>query len=324
MPIRIAYHAPQSDDATSWYRCLGPLSDLASQGHVTYRSLADIGWHTLIDIDVVFLQRPYRDIDVDIMKACKALNVKVWVDFDDNHLHVDNLNPRADIYGAKHAGLWSYFTEQSDILTLSTQPLKDSIGRMDAHVVRNTMPLRWWQAWSPRPDVCSDIVYWRGGKSHFQDWLVYREPLTRVNMQDYELHMMGEISGRVRKSFPAMHMESPKSLLSYYTHVRSLAPRVTIVPLKDTVFNRSKSDIAWLEAVLLCGGIAVTPMLPEWLDRPGTVPYEGPGDFADAVERAMQLEYKQANIDAMKWLNQHRHPQQRLDQLKEILDEAIT
>jgi len=58
------------------------------------------------------------------------------------------------------------------------------------------------------------------------------------------------------------------------------------VPLENTQFNQAKSNIAWIEATVLCGAVAIAPIdLPEF-DKPCVLRYKGPRGF-DTVLNAV-------------------------------------
>ena len=64
-----------------------------------------------------------------------------------------------------------------------------------------------------------------------------------------------------------------------------VAPRVAICPLKDSAFNRCKSDIAYLEYTAF-GAVSVVPDWPDGIGRERSgIPR--PEDFAEAVYSAL-------------------------------------
>jgi hypothetical protein len=64
-----------------------------------------------------------------------------------------------------------------------------------------------------------------------------------------------------------------------------LGPWLHIVPLANNGFNRSKSNLAWLEATA-AGAVVLAPALEEW-QRPGIVNYKDASDFGNKLSRLM-------------------------------------
>lgn len=314
---------PHHDDGTSWYRGIGVLSDMRHRFRI--KQMQDVAWSTMYMADVVFMQRPFRQVDVEIMEAAKRYGCKLWVDYDDYLPGVDNHNPRADIYGKKFEPLWNSFLDMADLITCSTQPLFELVDRVEKSIVtRNTFPARSFYRYMREPVHAErDIVFWRGGKSHYIDWLKYRQAQADVDLGDWEMHMFGQVSSRVEKTLPITKMHEPLSVTKFFDYVRWLRPKVTIVPLVDSPFNRAKSDIAWLENVILAGGITVAPSLPEWLDHPACVYYTGPEDYTEAVETAMQMsdEERKKQVEmAWEYVLDCRRPEVRAEAICEAID----
>jgi hypothetical protein len=68
--------------------------------------------------------------------------------------------------------------------------------------------------------------------------------------------------------------------IKYFKWLANTAPRIMMVPLADTAFNRCKSNIAWLEATG-AGAAVLAPAWPEW---GSCYWYQGPDDFASVLE----------------------------------------
>ena len=79
-------------EANSFYRSGGIATDLARQtGHkitVERWNEYEVQWQTLLQYDVLFLQRAFTDKALGVLRYAKSLGLKVWVDYDDNLLNV--------------------------------------------------------------------------------------------------------------------------------------------------------------------------------------------------------------------------------------------
>jgi hypothetical protein len=75
-------------------------------------------------------------------------------------------------------------------------------------------------------------------------------------------------------------------ILDYHTYLQQIQPGIVIVPLDDSVFNKGKSNIAWLEGTYGHAQI-VAPDFEEWR-KPGIYNYTDPASFKEQLLRAMK------------------------------------
>jgi hypothetical protein len=75
--------------------------------------------------------------------------------------------------------------------------------------------------------------------------------------------------------------------IEYQEMIINLAPAVLMVPLHDNSFNRSKSNIAYIEAAN-CGAVAVAPDWEEW-NLPGAANYGHERSFQEALDMAVKM-----------------------------------
>ncbi len=113
----------------------------------------------------------------------------------------------------------------------------------------------------------------------------------------WEWWFMGEMSpyvaAQVKAAIPAPNLRADYKdfLHQYMGALVSLAPWLVIVPLADTLFNRSKSNLAWIEATT-AGALTLAPDWEEWR-RPGMVTYKDAEQFAGLLYRCVD-EFDQA------------------------------
>ena len=95
-------------------------------------------------------------------------------------------------------------------------------------------------------------ILWQGGYSHFIDWHPLREALGRVfrARPNAEFVVWGML-------FPSVHREVPEKQLKFipwgpytkYTQrLATIGHHINLCPLADHPFNRTKSNIKWLES----------------------------------------------------------------------------
>jgi hypothetical protein len=133
---------PNIDDATSFYRGLGPLAELERSGEVEVVITQTFDWPAMIRVNGVFLQRPYKKVHVDIIRLAKSCGQKVWIDYDDDLFTVPMDNPsyfnysRPEIKEAVKACI-----QLADKVTVSTKALLRL--RQDAVLIPNSINLNY-------------------------------------------------------------------------------------------------------------------------------------------------------------------------------------
>ncbi|HEY3494161.1 MAG TPA: glycosyltransferase, partial [Polyangiaceae bacterium] len=108
---------------------------------------------------------------------------------------------------------------------------------------------------APRPKRrdARTVIGWGGSAGHLEDMAKVAEPLSEfvAGREDVVLHVMG--TEKIAALFAALPCEkfrhfAPGSLEDYYAFVAGLD--VGLAPLEDSGFNRSRSDVKFLEYAL--------------------------------------------------------------------------
>ena len=263
---------PRKHDATSWYRGLGPMADLQKQGKIRIIEAEDgVDWTDLIGVNLIFMQRPFRKSDCEVMNLAKSLNIKVWIDYDDDLLNVQQDNPVYEVYNRKETkAAVKYLCEQTDVITVSTEKLK--YFREDAIVIPNSLNLDFFKF--NEASHKSNNIIWRGSNTHQKDLMLFENEILEVSSEtDCHFTFIG-----YKPWFITEKIENKKwiavsalDVAQYHAFIQGSKSKVYIVPLVDNVFNESKSNIAWIEATL-AGSLTVAPNKPEW-QRPGVFNY---------------------------------------------------
>jgi hypothetical protein len=292
--FRLACSVPHPEDGTSFYRAMGPLGAMAVEEpklELVLPRLTPAGWELswdwLAGCHALFLQRPFRDTHLQLAKYCKAMELPLWVDWDDDQRAVPKSNPfysdYADSQSVRNV-IWEV-SHLADLVTCSTPHLAKTFDRQ-VRVIPNGNAFKFYN--EPR----ARRVSWRGAAGHEEDICTVLGALSRTaelpQFSMWRWFFMGDIPWQVNSAIPAMRLEqAPGALLHFMVPLLALqAPYVHIVPLKDFHFNRCKSNIAWIEAT--CAGAAVlAPDFEEWR-RPGVVNYTDPKDFEGKLVGLME------------------------------------
>lgn len=282
---------PDRRDSTSVYRGVGPLAALRRDyGHQTVH-LRSIDWSTLREIDVLFMQRPCLPEHLQAIRAAKANNVPVWVDFDDDLASVPDWNPTTMLYNVKKYGPNTLdAAAMADLLTVSTRRLLE-VYKTDGNavVVPNAIDIEW-LPYNPKPrDPSKKIVLWRGSGTHRWDlnllWPAVRQ--IEVNRDEVRFVFMSDnppwfVEYMKTEAEFVPWMDYP----SYMRALNDIAPDVVVVPLYDCPLNRAKSNIAALEACW-AGALVVAPDWEEWQGNGFIFRYAEKERMARDIERAL-------------------------------------
>jgi glycosyltransferase involved in cell wall biosynthesis len=148
-----------------------------------------------------------------------------------------------------------YF-RHADLITVSTPYLKELYSPYNQNVVvlPNCIDTTIWQCAPPAQSTAAGRpvkILFSGTPSHVEDFRVLSMAITRILeefSQAVELIIWGnlipEFSGHPCVRFIEQYVDD---YASYALNLMNLKADIGIVPLQDTVFNRAKSAIKWLE-----------------------------------------------------------------------------
>ncbi len=307
--ISIMVLAPSPKDATSFYRCVGPLAALKREVEgLSLVFTSDINWASLATCDIVFMQRPFKSSHVEIMKMAKANRKPVWVDYDDDLLNVPPSNPASSIYNKEETMRNVVnLVAMADFVTVSTQELKRRFSTFPGRdgklltlnkrveVIPNAFneQLLGEPAWPAR----NRLVTWRGSETHDKDLFTFTKQLSAVaeNCPNWNWNFTGSPFWLTIEHMPHNRttVVEPIDPIEYFEFVKRICPSIMVVPLHDCPFNRAKSNIAWIEGSY-AGAVTLAPDWEEW-KRPGVWNYTDPTDFKDKLHTLMSLWEQEPN-----------------------------
>lgn len=290
MSRTLALFTDNPNDATSWYRGVGPLAHMRRPGSPAFRPDIDIKVFSYADLkrrvfnwsdfalwDVVMLQRPYLADHLSIAGMAHQLNVPIWLDYDDDLTCVPADNPTHAVYSSSDVqNILRRLASIASSITVSTDALADRWARLSENdcinVIPNAIDENLFKERRPHKQVTKRIV-WRGSATHTRDLLKYRELFKKVCAQtEYHFEFIGCNPWCITQDLPPhrFSVHPFENIVGYHKTLALLSPDVMFVPLEDTAFNRAKSNCAWLEATAV-GAVTVANMsLPEF-DRAGIV-----------------------------------------------------
>lgn len=271
--IKLLFRAPSPMDSVSFYRGFGVLGHLRSIMNLDCIHTTDFNWPTLAMFDAVYLIRPSADKERDIVDMIKINNKPLWVDYDDLVLGVPNSNMAHVFYEQDHIKEnIKYILSRADVVTVSTDYLASQFNpfrppNKPCVVIPNAFPSNYINL--DRPAVPRQkILSWRGSRTHDKDlWLAHEffEMMVK-DFPEWKFVFLGEPDWRTTDLIPKDRLKIINStgILEYFEIFHSIGSSIHFIPLEDNPFNRSKSNIAWLEATY-AGSACIAPNFDEWL-----------------------------------------------------------
>jgi hypothetical protein len=290
--INILAIIPNPHDGTSYYRALGVL--LTKQMRQKFNTLilkSELFIEHAKMADIIFLQRPFTSGNVQSIDYAHRCKRKVWIDYDDDLLSVPTNNQVCDVYTSKEAkeNILKCIS-MADLVTVSTKKLKEKYNSVNKniHVVPNAFDDDFFTLDYAKEQRKS--VLWRGSNSHQMDLMTYRDDiLDKCKNSDYhwwffgclrhEIWFMSEYTGK-NSSYV-----TPMDVVYYMDKLKSIQASIAIVPLQNNEFNKSKSNIAYIEMVY-AGAVPIVPDWDEW-NLPGCIRYGENDSFKSCLESLM-------------------------------------
>ena len=333
--IRILSVIPLPFDATSYYRAYGVFPNLKEQlgGNLSWEPYGSHGrkytWAELSGYDILFLQRPGNPENLKLIKYCKDLGLKIWIDHDDNLFQLPPYNRVHDEYTPEVKKAMLEMVKLADVLTVSTEALRQFFATVGvvAEVVPNALnekltPMA--TAYNETLPDNPDQFVWRGSETHHGDLYFHQEQIIKAieERPNTFWHFVGynpwQITLFVDQKKYKYH--KPDDIMVYTQNLKSLKAQVMHVPLVDDPLNQCKSNIAWIEATA-AGMVTIGPDWHEWR-KPGVMLYDSVDFYGQRLmmpEDNYKLRWKASRDYIMENLTLDKVNQKRVDIVERLM-----
>lgn len=292
---------PNFFDATSFYRAAGPLGRLRQQCMgLQLNFVNEWNWATIHMSDAMFIQRPYSSKHMQVVEMAKEQGKKIWLDYDDDLFTVPTDNPAHKIYAdSETQKTVAKCIAMADVVTVTTEHLKKQFQKgnglnKNIVVIPNAMDFEMFPYRQKTLNPRNPVMLWRGSATHHRDVVQFSKQIIEVgNNQAYGSWMwrfVGDNLWFVTDYMPHKQVIWSQSLdvMEYNRHIYDICPKAIMVPLHDSVFNKSKSNIAWMEG-MFSGAVCIGPDWDEW-KKPGILNYRDAKSFQHILEGVMSGE----------------------------------
>lgn len=300
---RLLVYCPTPADGTSLYRGIMPLTELRDIQLVMLPG--SVQWSDLALGDIAFVQRPFSEAHLSLLRLMAKNRKPIWIDYDDDLLAVPPDNPTHRVYSLpKVRENLLEAMQLADVVSCSTLFLAERLKKALAaaspkrtpqfRVIPNGMNTRLWRS-SDRAEAlrrpAEKLIVWRGSDTHTLDLLRYTPEIAALAAK-YPEHVwlfIGMNPWMLSRAIPPSRILHRVFMdpMDFMNSIQKVRPAVIHVPLDDSPFNRCKSNIAWIEGSW-AGAACVSPDWDEWR-RPGMGGNYGTheGSFFDTVSRVI-------------------------------------
>jgi hypothetical protein len=270
--ITVLEISPNPQDACSYYRSRGPLSNISLQGDIRLMTMVPgypLSWADLSLCNIVFMQRPASKDSLEIVKLALQMGKPVWVDYDDDLTDVPMYNQASTYYRKKEIqdsilGI----LERATLVTVTTDFLAGKLSQWarDVRVIPNALDIDYREngLFRMQEFVDNKLVIWRGSHTHYPDMYHYSKAINSITKDsDFEFIFIGFDAPFLKHRDNTSFMP-PMPIHNYLCFLREAKASYGIVILSDSDFNRSKSNIAWME-LTANGAMVLAPGFSEWM-----------------------------------------------------------
>ena len=240
-----------------FYRTIQPAARLLAKGHEV-SVLDQVSVDLLKAADVIFLQRQASEKLLKLLSEVKESNPDTIFIYDiDDYFHgITESNPAYGVVGNPKSNLlisMERFMEFSDVLTVSTEYLRDKYSRWNKNivVVPNGVNADLFKYTSTIRQKRGINIGWHGSRTHYSDMEVVAKALKQVlkNNPEARLFFFGYIPLNLflDVSTDRFSFYPETDIFNFPYTLSSLGIDIAIAPLVDSDFNRSKSCLKWLE-----------------------------------------------------------------------------
>jgi hypothetical protein len=280
--IKILTFAPAPGDGTSFYRLAGVMPYLEQEhSDIEISDISNnkfIDWYTLVGADILLFQRPFSEQHFAAIKMARNMNIKVVIDYDDDLFNIPQDNPvHLSFEGCKET--MKLICQVADVIWVSTDAIKRTVSFWNKNVtiIPNAhndylLPVNKKKEFN----LETKKVAYRGGTTHEVDVYSRVNEWSDIinNNKDFDFYFLGSrflflesLCGDNYNAMVGMH------IIDYFKFFCELNPNIFIYTLKDTPFNRAKSNISWIEATYAGSSVIAPEFLPEFSNMPGIITY---------------------------------------------------
>jgi hypothetical protein len=231
--------------ACFFYRLSAPLSYVAKNNptwDLTITGVLDT--RKLGDYDIAIMQRQYKADVFYPLLAMKKNGTKIVYEIDDDLFNVPKWNPASEVLGKKAVqDNIKYFLSNVHAVFTTTEHLKALYSPYCANifVLPNSIDFDILHK-TPR-NAAKKVVAWQGSASHDRDVSLMVPALKALVKRNDAFVKMWQIETDIKEIYQVPYVP----FAAFYQMFAQLDGYLGLAPLTTVFFNRSKSNLKWLE-----------------------------------------------------------------------------
>lgn len=246
---------------SGYWRMVFPARYLEKSDSYIDITAAGVKASSLMEYETIFVQRLHDWESYYLLEKLKRSGKRIVYDLDDDIFNIDKNNPAEKLIGRDDLKAAEACIKLADVVTTTVEPLKNVIidvtGVKDVVVISNAMDMDLgWRATplTGSPDGLKRI-FWQGGESHGEDWMECIDAIDAImgEREDVRLVIFGYLPPIVISMSEVPHWKGKIEFLrfsepeTYFEMMKHVRAEVGIAPLKNTMFNQSKSSLKFME-----------------------------------------------------------------------------
>lgn len=245
----IAYPSPSG---SAYWRLHDPFKYLRKKGMEAFVSDEGVTEKALDWADICVLQNV---VDKDAIALAYAFQQekgkKIIVECDDlMDLNEDNPH-ELEHKVSQSKEVFRRTMEVADAITTTNDYLGDKLRQINPNVLvlPNYLDLERWDLPKKKNNSKTLRIVWAGSLTHLKDLEMIAEPLTRICKEFPQVRLIFVGETRIAEKFPEMQVETMLGVPFEWwpRKLNELQADISLAPLRDTEFNRCKSNIKWQE-----------------------------------------------------------------------------
>jgi hypothetical protein len=300
----ILFLTVNSGDTCSFYRSAGVVKDLRrkTDNNITLVQMDQVAlnWSFITQFDLVFIQRAFSKDCLNLCGYIKQCGIPLWLDYDDDLFALNPENPTYYIYNnpetqANIKGMLGL----ADAVSVPTEYLRQAYSEFNKNIY--IVPNAFHDLLFKRPDVMpkrTNNIVWRGPEAHIFDLMSYSREINNATKEfpEWRFMFMGFSPWFLTNTDNKGHIPS-LDVVMYFKALLEMSPACVHVPLHDNMFNRCKSNIAYIESSY-AGAVCVAPA---WWNAPGSIPYTDGASYYEAIRSVLSGEVDKAKLNREAW-----------------------
>lgn len=242
--------------AVGWYRIMNPLKKLGAdiaiginlspkvENAMEFKRRGDIWFSKISDNEGIdHIYGSHRDFTQS----------KLVIDLDDDPGSVNEGHPDFKALEEKK-DMRIRMVKLADHLVVATEPIKEAVKHLNPYitVIPNAIDPEIWKHKNKRRNDGKIRIGWMSSGSHFADLPIINPVMMEIlaKYPNVEFHFAG-MTWDEHKQDRFFHHVGRSGYMDFPEWYASLGIDISVAPLKDTQFNRCKSNIKWMEAAML-------------------------------------------------------------------------